>query len=51
VVAIADANGHTLLWRGTATDSVSDNSGKNIKKLNNAINKLFKNFPPKPASK
>jgi hypothetical protein len=51
VVEIADANGHTLLWRGTATDSVSDKSDKNIKRLNNAINKLFKNFPPKPASK
>src|SRR5215472_1409352 len=51
VVDIADANGHTLLWRGTATDSVSDNSDKNIKTLNNAISKLFKNFPPKPNAK
>lgn len=51
VVEIADANGHTLLWRGTATDSVSDNSDKNIKTLNNAINKMFKNFPPKPTAK
>jgi len=51
VVEIADANGHTLLWRGSATDSVSDNSNKNIKKLNNAISKMFKNFPPKPNTK
>ncbi|MGA9564913.1 MAG: DUF4136 domain-containing protein [Candidatus Korobacteraceae bacterium] len=51
IVDIADANGHQLLWRGSATNSISDNSNKNIKNLNNAVNKLFKNFPPKPGSK
>ena len=51
VVEIADNNGRTLLWRGSATDTLADNSDKNIKKLNNAISKLFKNFPPKPGSK
>jgi len=51
VVEIADADGHQLLWRGTATDTLSDNSDKNIKMLNNGLNKMFKNFPPKPSSK
>ena len=51
IVDIADANGHQLLWRGSATNTISDNSDKNIKNLNNAVNKLFKNFPPKPGSK
>ncbi len=51
IVDIADANGHQLLWRGSATNTISDNSDKNIKNLNNAANKLFKNFPPKPGSK
>ena len=51
IVDIADANGHQLLWRGSATNSISDNSDKNIKNLNNAVNKLFKNFPPKPGTK
>ena len=51
VVEIADNNGRTLLWRGSVTDTLADNSDKNIKKLNGAINKLFKNFPPKPGSK
>lgn len=52
MVEIADANGHTFLWRGSATDSVSDNSNKKIKKPNyNAISKIFKNFPPKPNTK
>ena len=51
IVDIADANNHQLMWRGSATNSISDNSDKNIKNLNNALNKLFKNFPPKPGSK
>lgn len=51
VVELADANGHQLMWRGSATDTLSDNSDKNIKKLNQAVDKLFKNFPPKPGSK
>lgn len=51
IVDVADANGHRLLWRGSATDTLSDNSDKNIKKLNSALSKLFKNFPPKPGSK
>ena len=51
IVEIADNNGRQLLWRGSATDTLSDNSDKNIKKLNKAVNKLFKNFPPKPSSK
>jgi Domain of unknown function (DUF4136) len=51
IVEIADTHGHRLLWRGSVTDTISDNSDKNIKKLNGAVNKLFKNFPPKPGSK
>jgi hypothetical protein len=51
VVELADANGHQLLWRGTATDTLADNSDKNIKKLQSAVSKLFKNFPPKPGKK
>jgi hypothetical protein len=51
VVEIADNNGRTLLWRGTATDTVQSNPDKGIKTLNNAMKKMFKNFPPKPDSK
>jgi len=36
-----------LLWRGDATDTISDNTNKNINNLDKAIAKLFKNFPPK----
>ena len=47
VVDIADAKNKQLLWRGSATDTISDNSNKNIKTLDNAVNKLFKSYPPK----
>ena len=47
VVEIADARNKELLWRGAATQTISDNSNKNIKKLDSAVEKLFKNFPPK----
>jgi Domain of unknown function (DUF4136) len=47
VVEMADAKDKQLLWRGSATDTISDNSDKNIKNLDNALNKLFKNYPPK----
>jgi hypothetical protein len=47
VVELADAKTHQLLWRGSATSTISDKSDKNIKTLNNALNKLFKDYPPK----
>jgi len=47
VVELSDAKQHELLWRGSATDTISDNSNKNIKTLDNAVNKLFKGYPPK----
>ena len=47
VVEMADAKNKQLLWRGSATDTISDNSNKNINNLNKAVSKLFQNFPPK----
>ena len=46
VVDIFDAESKQLLFRGTATDELSDKPEKNIKKLDKASNKMFKNFPP-----
>ncbi len=51
VVDIADAKDKNLLWRGDATDTISDNTNKNINNLNKAVEKLFKNFPPKEQQK
>jgi Domain of unknown function (DUF4136) len=47
VVELSDAKQHELLWRGSATDTISDNSNKNIKTLDNMVAKLFKGYPPK----
>ena len=47
VVELADAKNKQLLWRGSATDTISDNSNKNINILNKAVTKLFQNYPPK----
>ena len=47
VVEISDPKQHDLLWRGSATDTISDNSNKNIKTLDKAVAKLFKDYPPK----
>lgn len=46
VVDLFDAKTKNLVWRGSATDTLSDKSDKNIKKLNNAVLKLFERFPP-----
>ena len=51
VVELANARDHQLAWRGSVTDTVKDNSNKNIKILDKAIAKLFKNYPPKDNSK
>ena len=51
VIEIADVKDKELLWRGSVTDTISDNSKKNINNLDKAIAKLFKSFPPKPQDK
>jgi hypothetical protein len=47
VVELADVKDKQILWRGSATDTVSDNSNKNINNLDKAVAKLFKGYPPK----
>jgi hypothetical protein len=46
VVDIFDANTKTLIWRGSASDTLSNNSNKNIKELDKSVDKLLKHFPP-----
>jgi len=46
VVDIFDAKSKQLMFRGTATDEISDKPEKNIKKIAKAADKLFKDFPP-----
>ena len=46
VVDIFDAKSKQLVYRGTATDELSNKPEKNAKKLAKASDKLFKDFPP-----
>jgi hypothetical protein len=51
VVDIFDAKSKQLLFRGTASDEVSDKAEKNQKKLAKASDKMFKDFPPSSLKK
>jgi hypothetical protein len=46
VVDIFDAKSKQLMFRGTAQDELSDKPEKDVKKLNKASDKMFKDFPP-----
>lgn len=46
VVDIYDAKTKQIVWRGVGSDTVSDKPEKNEKKLNKALEKMFKKFPP-----
>lgn len=47
VIDLWSADGKQMLFRGSATDTISDKPEKNIKKINNAVEKIFKKYPPK----
>jgi hypothetical protein len=51
VVDIFDAKTKQLMYRGTATDELSNKPEKNAKKLAKASDKLFKDFPPGSSKK
>jgi len=46
VVDIFDAKSKNLIYRGTASDEISDKPEKNQKKMQKVADKLFKDFPP-----
>ena len=46
VVDLFDTKTKQLIWRGSASDTLSNNSNKNIESLNKGVDKLFKKFPP-----
>src|SRR5271157_1887471 len=47
VVDLVDASRKDMVWRGVAKDALSDKTNKNERKLNKAIEKMFKKYPPK----
>jgi hypothetical protein len=48
LVDVFDAGQRQLVFRGTAEDELSDKTEKNVKKIENATKKMFKDFPPTP---
>ena len=46
VVDIFNAKTKGLVYRGVAQDEISDKADKNMKKVEKAADKLFKDFPP-----
>jgi hypothetical protein len=48
VVDIFDNHTKKLIWRGIATDTLSGKPEKDEKKLEKAVEGMFKHFPPPP---
>jgi hypothetical protein len=46
-VDIFDGSTKTLIWRGTAASVLSSKPEKNERKLEDAVNDMFKHFPPR----
>src|SRR3984893_4862202 len=51
VVDLFDAKTKQLIWRGSSSDTLSNNSDKNIKNLDKGVEKMFKQFPPGSSKK
>jgi hypothetical protein len=46
VIDLFDTHTKQLIWRGAATATLSNKPDKDTKKLDKAVDKLFKDFPP-----
>jgi hypothetical protein len=51
VVDLFDTKTKQLLWRGSSSDTLSNNSNKNIKNMDKDVEKMFKDFPPDSSKK
>jgi hypothetical protein len=47
VIDMFDGHTRQLIWRGAAEETLSDKPEKNTDRVNRAIEKLFKQFPPR----
>lgn len=45
VVDLHDTKSQSLIWRGIAQDTLSNNGNKNQQMVQNAVNKMFKQWP------
>ena len=48
LVEMFDGQSKSLIWRASATNTLSSNSDKNIKSLDKNVQKMFDHFPPEP---
>jgi hypothetical protein len=48
VVDLFDAKTEKLIWRSSASDTLSDKADKNTKNLDKGVSKMFQHFPPAP---
>lgn len=46
VVDLLDPQQKMTVWRGTASETLSDKSDKNINKVQKMVNKMFQKYPP-----
>jgi len=46
VIDLFDAKTKTLIWRGSSSDTLSNNADKNTKNLDKGVQKMFGHFPP-----
>src|SRR6266481_4840153 len=51
VIDLFDTKTKSLPWRGTSSDTLSNNANKNIKNLDKGVDKMFKHFPPDSSKK
>jgi hypothetical protein len=45
IVDLYDAKNQSLVWRGIAQDTLSNNGNKNSQKVSKAVQKMFKQYP------
>jgi hypothetical protein len=48
LVELFDGHSKNLIWRGSASNTLSSNADKNIKSLDKNVQKMFEHFPPEP---
>jgi Domain of unknown function (DUF4136) len=48
LVELFDGHSKNLVWHASASDTLSNNSDKNIKSFDKNVQKMFEHFPPQP---
>jgi hypothetical protein len=46
IVDLFDMSTKRVVWRGVATGTIAEKPEKNVKKIDKAVGKMFKHFPP-----